>query len=188
MRDHASSFKIRTSALICHQDGVIAYPTESVFGLGCHPLSFSATEKLLQLKQRPIEKGLILIAADLDQLQPYITLSKKELEQLTSKQNLPTTWLVNPSDLTPFWVTGQHKKVAVRISKHPVVKQLCNQLCSPLISTSANPAGKPAARTLLKSRIYFGEDVDYYVAGATGNLKNPSRIIDCETGKIIRQS
>ena len=181
-----SKFNLKTAASICHHGGIIAYPTESVYGLGCDPHNFFAVEKLLQLKQRPVEKGLILIAANIEQLQPYIIASSEELEKIASRQIPPTTWLVKPSVLTSYWISGQHEKVAVRITQHPIARRLCEQLGQPLVSTSANPGGKPPARSCLKTRIYFGNRIDFYITGKTGNLKKPTRIIDLETGKTIR--
>jgi L-threonylcarbamoyladenylate synthase len=173
------------AASVCNQGGVIAYPTESVFGLGCNPDDLTAVEKLLALKNRPVEKGLILIAAHIEQLQPYIIASNTAMQRISS-QTQPTTWLVKTSSYTPAWITGQHNKVAVRITQHPVARHLCAQLNYPLVSTSANPGGKPPARSGLQARIYFAHTVDYYVAGKVGALKNPTQIIDMETGKIIR--
>jgi len=183
---NASIFQLKKAAFVCNHGGVISYPTESVFGLGCNPGNFSAVEKILLLKQRPIEKGLILIAADIEQLLPYIIVSDTDCEKIISTSTMPTTWLVEPSELTPIWITGQHKKVAVRITQHSIAQRLCEQLDYPLVSTSANVGGKPAARSNLKSRIYFGNEVDFYIGGQVGGLTSVSRIIDLETGTVIR--
>jgi L-threonylcarbamoyladenylate synthase len=182
-----SNFNLKKAAFVCHHGGVISYPTESVFGLGCNPDNYSAVDKILQLKQRPIEKGLILIAASIKQLQPYIVVSSKDLNKITSQKNSPTTWLVKPSELTPYWITGQHEKVAVRLTQHPVAKHLCEQFPYPLVSTSANPGGKIPAKSSLKSRIYFGGNVDFYVGGSVGNLGSVTRIVDVDTGLVVRE-
>lgn len=181
-------FNLKKAAHTCNQGGVISYPTESVFGLGCDPENISAVEKILMIKQRPIDKGLILIASCIEQLRPYLSCSESELKTLSSKQNSPTTWLVNASALTPYWITGQHTKVAVRITEHNIARELCNLLGYPLVSTSANPASKAPAKNSLKSRIYFSGNVDCYISGETGKFKTPSKIIDLETSKIIRNS
>lgn len=180
-----SDFQLRRACHVCNIGGVIAYPTESVYGLGCDPLNEIAVFKILQLKQRPVEKGLILIASSIDQLQPYIS-SQQNLDQLIQPQPTPTSWLVKPSALTPAWITGEHPKLAVRITQHPIVLALCEKLGYPLISTSANPARLPPARNLLKLRHYFDAEIDYCLAGAVGGMKNPSQIKDLETGQIVR--
>lgn len=181
----SSDFQLRRAAQYCDTGGVIAYPTESVYGLGCDPLNEIAVIKILQLKQRPVEKGLILITSSLDQLQPYIS-SKQNLDELIKPQPTPTSWLVKASALTPGWITGEHTKLAVRITQHPVALALCKKLGYPIVSTSANPSRSPPARNLLKLRHYFDAEIDYCLAGAVGGMNKPSQIKDLETGQIIR--
>lgn len=178
-------FQLRRAAHYCNTGGVIAYPTESVFGLGCDPLNQIAVIKLLQLKQRPVEKGLILIASNLEQLQPFLS-TDQALDDLLKPQTIPTSWLVKPSTLTPSWITGSHAKLAVRITQHPVARALCNMTGYPLVSTSANPARLPPARNRLKLHQYFGDEIDYCVPGAVGGFNKPSQIKDLETGRIVR--
>lgn len=181
----SSPFQIRQAASAIRNQGVICYPTESVFGLGCDPLCCTAVEKILQLKQRPVEKGLILIASRIEQLTPYVLLSDAQRTQIL-EQPSATTWLVNKSTVTPPWISGQHSKVAIRLSKHPLVQALCNQLDYAIVSTSANPSTQPAARTLLKVKQYFPGELDYYLNGALGNVGNATPIIDMQSGAIIR--
>ena len=178
-------FQLRRAAHYCNSGGVIAYPTESIFGLGCDPLDELAVIKLLQLKQRPVKKGLILIASNLEQLQPFLS-SDQALDKLLKPQRTPTSWLVKPSALTPNWITGEHPKLAIRITQHPVSRALCNILGYPLVSTSANPASLPPARNRLKLHQYFNGEIDYCVAGALGGQNKPSQIKDLETGQILR--
>lgn len=181
-----SDFQLRQAAHYCNTGGVIAYPTESVFGLGCDPLNEMAVIKILQLKQRPVEKGLILIASSLEQLLPFLS-TEQALDELNRPQKTATSWLVKPSHLTPGWIIGAHPKLAVRITQHPIAHALCNKLGYPLVSTSANPADLPPARNLLKLKQYFDDQIDYCVAGAVGSAKNPSQIKDLETGMIVRE-
>ena len=180
-----AEFKLRQAAHYCDRGGVIAYPTESVFGLGCDPLHELAVSKILQLKQRPVTKGLILIADSLEQLQPFLS-PEQNLDELLRSQPLPTSWLVKPSALTPHWITGDHSKLAVRITQHPIARALCNRIGYPLVSTSANPARLPPARNLVKLHQYFNDQIDYCVGGAVGSAQKPSQIIDLETGQVIR--
>lgn len=181
----SSPFQIRQAAGAIRNQGVICYPTESVFGLGCDPLSRTAVEKILQLKQRPVEKGLILIASRIEQLIPYVLLNDVQRTQIL-EQPSATTWLVNKSSATPPWISGQHSKVAIRLSKHPLVQALCNQLDCAIVSTSANPSTQAAARTLLRVKQYFPDELDYYLNGALGNVGNATPIIDIQSGTIIR--
>lgn len=180
-----SSFQLRNCAHVLRHDGVIAYPTESVYGLGCDPMSQQAVERILQLKQRPVHKGLIIIAANLQQLQPYIDINEEETG-IILRQTSPMTWVVNKSALTPVWISGQHHKIAIRVSSHPVVQALCNLLDDAIVSTSANPAGAPPAENILQVRRYFPEQLDMYIAGTTGPLDKPTPITDIHTGKSLR--
>ncbi|MCO7034832.1 Sua5/YciO/YrdC/YwlC family protein, partial [Vibrio paracholerae] len=107
---------------------VIAYPTEGVFGLGCDPDNQTAMLRLLAIKQRPVEKGVILIAASYAQLRPYVDetqLTAEQLTQVLASWPAPLTWVMPASRDTPSWVRGQFDTVAVRVSDHPVVQKLC---------------------------------------------------------------
>lgn len=180
-----SPFQIHQAASAIRNEGVISYPTESVFGLGCDPLCYTAVDKILRLKQRPVDKGLILIASRIEQLAPYVLLSNSQRTQIL-EQTSATTWLVNKSSLTPPWISGRHSKVAVRLSKHPVVQALCDQLDFAIVSTSANPSTQASAKNLLRVKQYFPNALDYYLNGELGNVGNATPIIDIQSGAIVR--
>lgn len=171
--------------------GVIAYATESVFGLGCDPDNEQAVRQLLQIKQRPIEKGLILIAAELAQLQPYLDLEQLNTEQLTQVINSwpgPYTWVMPAKASTPRWLTGQFNSIAVRLTDHPQVRALSLAFGKPLVSTSANLSGEPAARMLTDMSQQLTEQLAYLLPGAVQGRANPSEIKDARTGQILRSS
>jgi len=169
--------------------GVIAYPTEAVYGLGCDPNNAAAVLHLLELKQRRIEKGLILIAANLEQLLPYIeTPSAEQLQRIGNSWPGPTTWLIPKRPDTPVWLSGKHNTIAVRITAHPLAKALCLACNSALISTSANRHNQIPARTSLKVRQQFANKLDYILSGSTNRQAQPSAIHDLRTGRIIRPS
>ncbi|WP_109104066.1 Sua5/YciO/YrdC/YwlC family protein [Aggregatibacter segnis] len=168
---------------------VVAYPTEAVFGLGCNPNSQSAVENLLVLKQRPMSKGLILIAPGLDFLLPFIDesrLMEPHWQRLTTQYDRPTTWVVPAKTTTPKFLTGDFDSIAVRISQHTAVKLLCEQAGFALTSTSANLTGQPPCRTAQEVAQQFGTDfpvLDMSVGGAV----NPSEIRDIFTNQVFRQ-
>lgn len=171
------------------QDDVIAYPTEAVFGLGCDPDSESAVMKLLALKQRPVDKGLILIADSFAQLEPYVAeqeLSVTQKERMLASWPGPVTWVLPARPQTPRWLTGRFDSLAVRVTDHPLVKQLCCELGKPLVSTSANLSGLPPCRSASEALAQFGADFPVLL-GATGGRSNPSEIRDVLTGNQIRQ-
>ncbi|WP_410687288.1 Sua5/YciO/YrdC/YwlC family protein [Avibacterium paragallinarum] len=171
------------------QNEVIAYPTEAVFGLGCNPQSESAVRKLLDLKQRPMHKGLILIAPSLDFLLPFIDdreFSETHWQRLTARYDRPTTWVVPAHRHTPDFLKGQFPTIAVRISDHPAVKILCEQAGFPLTSTSANLTGLPPCRTACEVKAQFGQDFPV-LEMAVGGANNPSEIRDLFTQQLFRQ-
>jgi L-threonylcarbamoyladenylate synthase len=168
---------------------VIAYPTEAVFGLGCDPGCESAVLKLLQLKQRSVDKGLILIASHYQQLIPYIdelaiTNEQKQLA-LTSWPG-PVTWVFPKNKKTPYFLTGKFDTIAVRVTNHPLVCKLCDLYGKPIVSTSANLSSYPPCKTAIEVAKQFGQNFPI-LAGKAGNRLQPSQIRDIQTGNIIRQ-
>ncbi len=174
---------IEESALTLKAGKVIAYPTEGVWGLGCDPFYEQAVMKLLALKNRAVDKGLILLAANTEQLLPFTTLDNASIHRL--QQESTTTFLVPFNhDTVPRWITGQHDLLAVRVSGHPTVKALCETFNQVIVSTSANTSGLPAARSRDEVAHYFPRLP--ICQGAIGCDKKPSRIIHFQTGDVIR--
>lgn len=168
---------------------VIAYPTEAVFGVGCDPDSEHAVMALLMLKQRSIEKGLILIADNYEQLKPYIddsALTQPQRERMFASWPGPVTWVIPAKSTTPKWLTGKFSSLAVRVTDHSVVKALCLAYGKPLVSTSANLSGLPPCRTVEEVREQFKDTIPI-VEGDVGGRQNPSEIRDALTGELYRQ-
>lgn len=173
-------------ATLIQHGAVVAYPTEAVFGLGCDPGNEAAVKRLLTIKQRAIEKGLILIASHLDQLAGYIETTEIP-KQLFSSQQKPITWLVPAIAATPDWITGKHNTIAIRISQHPACQTLCDACGHPLVSTSANPAQQVPAKTKQEVITYFDNTIDAIFDASIGEYRKPSEIRDSQTGDIIRK-
>lgn len=172
-------------------EGVIAYATEAVFGLGCDPDSELAVQRLLDIKQRPVEKGLILIAAELGQLLDYIDLSQLTAEQLARVEASwpgPFTWIMPAKPDTPSWLTGQFDTLAVRVTAHLQVQGLCRAFGKPLVSTSANLTGEEPARRMADIGELLASKLAYILPGEVGGQANPSEIKDARSGAIIRPS
>ena len=172
--------------------GVIACPTEAVWGLSCDPLSERACMRLLALKQRDWRKGLILVASELEQLEPFIDVpSNNARKRATATWPGPATWIFPATDLTPMWISGEHDGVAVRVTSHPVLRELCKRFGGPLVSTSANLAGREPARSAFDVRRFFLKPghatIDALVPGALGGLAKPTTIRDAATGHILRR-
>ena len=168
--------------------GLIACPTEAVWGLSCVPDDRRAVLRLLQVKQRDWRKGLILVAADFEQLLPYVELpSNNAMKRATATWPGPATWVFPAAPELPPWISGEQDTIAVRVTAHPVLRELCQRLGGPLVSTSANPAGREPARSATQVRLYFKDRVDVLVPGALGGLAKPTTIRDVATGHILRR-
>lgn len=189
MHIDAGKLRIRLAADALRGGAVLAYPTEAVWGLGCDPFDAAAVARVLAIKRRPVEKGLIVVAAGVDQLETLLApLTAAQRAQLTASWPGPNTWLLDNRRVFPAWITGASPKVAVRVSAHPLVQALCRAFGGPLVSTSANRAGHPPARTMLAVRLRLGHCIDGLVAGDTGGARNPTIIRDLATGEVLRPS
>lgn len=184
-----SAADVTQASHLLHSGGVIVYPTEAVWGLGCDPRNEVAVLRLLALKQREVDKGLILIAGLEAQLAPYVDMAALNEAQRTAVRASwpgPHTWIVPASAHAPAWITGAHTGIAVRVSAHPTVIALCEAFAGALVSTSANRAGQPAAcsRDALDAVIVTG--VDAVTVGETGGLLRPTAIRDARSGDMLR--
>ena len=183
---------ISEAAQLLKQGHVLAYPTEAVWGLGCDPHNEAAFQHILDLKQRPIEKGVILLAGDLAQVEHLLdaltpTIRQQVIASWSNRKltERATTWLL-PSDASiPQWITGQHPLVAVRVTTHPLCVALCKAFDGFVVSTSANPAGLTPALNLAQAQAYFGAAIDY-LQGDLSLSQEPSRILNALTGEVIR--
>lgn len=181
--------RLRAAASAVKAGGIIAYPTEAVFGLGCDPLNEQAVRRLLALKRRPAHKGLILIAAAFEQLSEFLQpLTLADHARLAATWPGPCTWLIPARPTTPYWLRGCHDTLAVRVTAHPLVVALCRACGHPLVSTSANLSGRPPARSALAVRRQLGLHIDYLLAGALGGALKPTEIRDLRTERVVRSA
>jgi L-threonylcarbamoyladenylate synthase len=177
---------LRRVADVVRAGGVVAYPTEGVFGLGCDPLDVDAVVRLLTIKQRDPEAGLILLAADVESLRPWIDVTDEQVATMQSHWPGPTTFLVPPSPKVPGWIRGRHDTVAVRVSGHPLARELSHLCGFPIVSTSANVSGRPAAENGFQLHRQLGEQLDAVLEGECQQPGRPSRIIDLQSGAVLR--
>lgn len=165
---------------------VIGYPTDTIWGFGCDPCNAASVLHLLGIKQRAVDKGLILLSSDLLYLEPFIRIDPEQRTQLLAPTDRPTTWLVDASEHCPAWIRGRHPSVAVRITNHPLMQFLCGRLHLPLVSTSANRAGRPTVRNALQMRRQFGDELDCIVSGFNTGGARASTIKSLATGALVR--
>lgn len=176
-------------AVQCLRDGgLIAYPTEAVYGLGCDPDNELAVRALLDLKERPAEAGLILIADTYDRFERFIRPgAEMPKDRAMATWPGPVTWLFPRSEAVPDWLAGKHDTIALRMTAHPVCRALCAAFGGAIVSTSANPREGVPAMSATQVDDYFGSSLCGTVAGALGSESKPSEIRDLVTGRVLRK-
>ncbi len=181
------NWHIHEAVRILSSGGVIAYPTETVYGLGCDPFNAAAVLHLLALKQRSLQQGVILIGSDFAQLQPLLLpLSPAVRKRVSKPAAQPVTWLLPCLADMPVWLTGGRDTLAVRVTSHPLAAELCRAWGGPLVSTSANLHGRRPATSALAVRRAFNGKLDYILHGAGNTTNTPSSLRDGITGAVLR--
>lgn len=175
------------AAAVIRAGGIVAYPTEGVWGLGCDPASREAVERLIALKGRDVAKGLILIAAEEGQLAPWIEpFNPAMADRVRGTWPGPVTWIVPARPDCPAWLTGGRPTLAVRITAHPPARELCVAAGTALVSTSANVSGQAPLEGPEALHRAFGTALDAILDGPLGGLQGPTEIRDLQTGRILR--
>jgi len=177
---------IRRLRAFLKRGGVIAYATESCYGLGCDPANRRAVQRILKLKGRPQRKGLILIGSDIRQFKRYLARIPDDLAaRLNAWWPGPNTLLLPTSQRCPHWLSGRHDSLAVRVTAHQETARLCRALNMALVSTSANRAGNRPIKDAKTCAKTFGKQI-FTLPGHIGRRKRPSSIIDPHSGKTFR--
>jgi len=182
------NFQIHMASRALKQGQLIAYPTESVYGLGCDPYNQAAILQLLALKQRPEHKGLILIASDFSQLAPFVCPDAAMLARILPSWPAPITWVVPAQKWVPSCLKGKHDSLAIRVSAHPVVQQLCADYGGAIVSTSANVSQQAPARNALAVRQRFPQKELFILKGASNQQAQPTAIYHATDGRCLRAS
>ena len=180
---------VASAVALIIRGGVLAYPTEAVWGVGCIPFDGEAVHRLLAIKRRPVEKGLIVVAAtvgQLDALVDWAALEPAQAARVHASWPGPNTWVLPARGSAPPWITGGRSDIAVRVSAHPVVAALCTRLGGPIVSTSANLAGEPPPRRRADLAPALLALVDGVCEGENGDRDTPSTIRDARTGAVLR--
>ena len=179
--------RIRHAADVLRTGGVIAYPTEAVYGLGCDPWDRAAVERILEIKARAPSKGLILIAADFAQLRALVEpLDDAAMAPILASWPGPNTWILPRTRHAPDWLGGRFDTLAVRVTAHPVAAALCRTYGGAIVSTSANVSARPPARSAFGVHLALGQGPDYVLSAPCGGAERPSTIRDGRTGRVLR--
>ena len=201
------------------QGQLLAYPTESVWGIGCDAYNQAAVEQILAIKNRPSEKGMIVVTDSIERIKPLLqqlpqqrqqqiiaSWSQQASDEIGVNSRQAHTWLLplqedrfknqsKPNNQlqaeVPYWITGKHDSIAIRVIAHPLIAQLCKQMVSStnpyglIVSTSCNPSGETPAKSFEQAYAYFGQDIAY-LQGETLGYVLPSQISDALSGQVIR--
>ena len=182
----SGSIGLRRAAAVLRRGGIVAYPTEGVFGLGCDPWNADAIRRLIALKRRHTGKGFIVLAHSIAQINPFAELLGLEFQEAVLRSwPGPVTWVLPAKPGVPRILTGGRRSLAVRVTLHPIASELC-RLAGPIVSTSANRAGGSPIRENLRCRAVFSRFVDAVVPGPLGGLGGPTEIRDARTGIRLR--
>jgi L-threonylcarbamoyladenylate synthase len=187
--EHCESYSphLVRAARILRSGGIVAYPTEGVYGIGCLPTELDAVARVLTIKHRSWRKGLALIAATFEQLEALVELPAGAMrEQVLATWPGPSTWVLPVRSRQSRLLTGGRQTLAVRVTDHPIARALCARLGSALVSTSANRTRQSPLRTALAVRCKLQTDVDFVLGGALGGLSGPTPIRDGRSGAVLR--
>lgn len=179
--------KLQPAIHALQSGGVIAYPTESCFGLGCDPFDTAAVKNILKLKRRSVNKGLILIASSIEQAERYVELDTPLTKQIRASWPGANTWLLPPKLGLPNILRGKFPLLAIRVTAHPIANSLCDLFGGAIVSTSANVANEPALKCAKDVRRAFAKQLDNIVAMPIGQDPSPSTIRNGITGEILRK-
>jgi L-threonylcarbamoyladenylate synthase len=161
--------QIEKGISILKQGGVIAFPTDTVYGLSACFDNIAAVERIFRLKQRRGDKGLPLLVADRRQMEGVVASVPPLAEKLLdSFETGSLTLVLKKAASVPDIVTGGSDTVAVRITAHPVAKALIKGLGKPVVATSVNVSGKPSALTTEEARSQLGDRIDLVIGGGSG--------------------
>lgn len=178
---------LRRAADIIRAGGVVAYPVEACFGLGCDPRNCAALRRILRIKRRARALGLILIADRISRLAPFVgTFEVACRAEMLASWPGRHTWLLPAAPRVSRWLRGDHATIAVRVTAHRGAAQLCRLARTAVVSTSANRSGRRMLRSAAAVRREFGDEVDFVVDGRIGGAAEPSVIRDAATGAVLR--
>lgn len=185
----ASDFAISFAAHIIRQGGVIAYPTDTIYGLGCDPFNHEAVEQINLIKQRPSNKHFILLAGNMNQLRALIDIDEKQQKTIlrSLQDDQPISWIVPASEQAPYWLVDDNNSLTIRITEQDDVSRLCRKLGHAIISTSANPSGVKPASNSLQLHLYFHSTVDKILTSSRPLKAKASKIIRLCDNHVIRE-
>jgi L-threonylcarbamoyladenylate synthase len=155
--------EVKKALAVLRQGGIILYPTDTVWGLGCDATNEAAVQKVYTIKNRNESKSLIILLADAHDLLYYVAAPDPAVFDFVEQQSRPTTIVFENAIHLPQNVMAADGSVAIRIVQDPFCRHLIKRLQKPLVSTSANSSGEPAPATFVAISATIKQGVDYVV-------------------------
>ena len=180
-----TSFQYRLAARIIHNGGVIACPTDTIYGLACDPFNIDAVNRVMEIKHRAANKNFILLASSIEQAEQLITITDEERSRILDASR-PTSWVATARDDAPQWLLDDNGAVTIRISKHANVTRLCDTIGHAVISTSANISGRRPAANVMQLHQSFHGKIDYILANDSKTDGRPSKVIRLCDNHVFR--
>ena len=169
---------------------VLLYPTDTVYGFGCHCFCAPALERILHLKRRAPDKGLLLLIPDLKTAGQLSDRLPRQFRRLADQLwPGPVTFLVPAAPTLPAAVTGGQGKVGIRYPSLPFLRRWLERLAAPIVSTSANLSGQAAPESGSRLEVLFGPDVDLFLDAGRLPVSAPSTVLDlcADVPRIVRK-
>lgn len=182
--------EVRKAVAILESGGVIAFPTETYYGLGVDPFNADALKKLFRLKQRELSKPILVLVRDQQMLSQIVAdIPEQYLSLIEKFWPGPLTLIFTAKKTLHPILTGNSGTVGVRISSHPIAEKIFEKWPHPLTATSANLSGTTPARNIAEIKRYFSNELDYILDGGDSPAGLCSSIIGLEDGyfKEIRR-
>jgi len=183
--------EIRKAVEVLKKGGVIVYPTDTIWGIGCDATNVKAINKIHKIKRRVEEKTMIVLVSKMETINNYVSEVPETAYDLMETWPKPLTIVYNGAKNLAKNLVRDNDTVAIRVSKDEYSKKLIETFGKPIVSTSANESGKPSPIFFKDIDDYILENADYVVSlyHDTMNEVKPSTIIKIENGgsfKIIR--
>jgi L-threonylcarbamoyladenylate synthase len=177
------SSEVRRAAQILRAGGLVAFPTETVYGLGADAASAKAIARLYAVKRRPVDHPVIVHFASADDAFRWAAAVPQAARELAKKfWPGPLTLILKRSALAKDWVTGAQDTVGLRVPSHPVAQQLLIEFAGGIAAPSANRFGKVSPTTAAHVREDLGPDVDLVLEGGASEVGIESTIVDLSAG------
>jgi L-threonylcarbamoyladenylate synthase len=171
---------------VLRQGGVILYPTDTVWGLGCDATNAAAVDRIFAIKQRPAAKSMIVLVADEREVLQYVASADLQVFDYLQSASKPTTVIYEGAIGLAENVMSDDGSIGIRIVDEPFCRHLIRRFRKPLVSTSANISGQPAPRIFAEIPEAVRQSVDYVVQyrRADDRVAEPSSVIRWKNGAV----